>query len=70
MLDTIFKSAGDRRQDHDDLRTLVAQARDERAALGTLLAQVGGASAKLARTSQALDDLGDKANGLTRQARR
>ncbi len=67
MLDTIFKSAGERRQDQDDLRTLVAQARDERVALGTLLAQVGGASAKLARTSQALDTLGEKADGVAQK---
>ncbi len=68
MLDSIFKNGGDhRKQGQDDLRTLVAQARDERAALGTLLAQVSGASTKLARTSQALDDLGAKADGLTQK---
>ena len=67
MLDTIFKNGGDRRQVHDELRALVVEARDERAALGALLTQVGGASSKLARTSQALDALGEKADGLTQK---
>lgn len=67
MLDTIFKNGGDRKQVHDDLRTLVDQARSERAALGALLAQVGGASAKIARTSQALDALGEKADSVAQQ---
>jgi chromosome segregation ATPase len=67
MLDTIFKNGGDRRQVHDELRALVDQARDERAALGVLLTQVGGASAKLARTSQALDALGEKTDAMSQK---
>ena len=65
MLDTIFKTAADRKQGHDELRTLLDQARNERAALGAMLAQVNGASSKLERTSQALDELGERVNGVT-----
>ena len=64
MLDTIFKNGGGRRQAHDDLRALVDDAREERAALSAVLTQLSGASAQLVQTSEALDDLGRRADGM------
>jgi len=42
MLDTIFKNGAGRKQASDDLRDLVTQARDEREALGAMLAKMKG----------------------------
>jgi chromosome segregation ATPase len=67
MLDTIFRNAGDRKQSQDDLRSLVDQARDERAAITALLEQVNGAATKLGRTNQALETLGDKAEAMSQR---
>jgi hypothetical protein len=57
MLDTIFKNGSERKQAQDDLRTLVEQARAERAGLAAMLEQINGASPTLTRTSRTLDDL-------------
>ena len=43
MLDTIFKTGSERKQTQDDLRTLVEQAREERAGLAAMLEQINGA---------------------------
>jgi len=40
MLDTIFKNGAGRKQNQDELRDLVTQARDEREALGAMLAKM------------------------------
>ncbi|HSW27763.1 MAG TPA: hypothetical protein VLJ62_33725, partial [Burkholderiaceae bacterium] len=40
MLDTIFKNGAGRKQANDELRDLVTQARDEREALGAMLAKM------------------------------
>ncbi len=66
MLDTIFKTT-DRKQVNDELRALIDDARDERAALSAVLTQVSGVSAKLSRTAQTLDDLGQKADGVAQK---
>lgn len=67
MLDTIFKTGSERKQTQDDLRTLVEQARAERAGLATMLEQINGASPALARTGRTLDDLRIKADEVTRR---
>jgi chromosome segregation ATPase len=70
MLDTIFRNGGERKQAHDELRALLFQARSERAALRTMLDQATGTSEKLARTTQALDELAAKTDGMTQQVAR
>src|SRR5262252_715690 len=68
MLDTIFKTGSDRKQAHDDLRTLVEQAREERTAMELMLAQVNSAAPTLARTNRTLDELRIKADEVTRRS--
>jgi len=68
MLDTIFKNGSERKQAQDDLRTLVEQAREERAQLAAMLQQVNGAAPTLTRTSRTLDDLRIKAEEVTRRS--
>jgi chromosome segregation ATPase len=67
MLDTIFGNGPERKHKQDELRSMMSQARQERAALRTMLEQAGGASEKLARTSQALDELSAKTDGMMRK---
>jgi uncharacterized coiled-coil DUF342 family protein len=67
MLDAIFKNGSGRRQAQDDFRTLVDDAREERTALTAVLAQLNGASAQLVHTSEALDNLGHKADGMAQK---
>jgi chromosome segregation ATPase len=67
MLDTIFRNGGDRKQAQDELRELLDLARSERQALRTMLDQAADANAKLARTHQALDELGSKTERVTQQ---
>jgi chromosome segregation ATPase len=67
MLDTIFKNGSERKQAQDDLRTLIEQAREERAGLAAMLQQVNSASPTLTRTSRTLDDLRIKADEVTRR---
>src|SRR5438045_2395558 len=67
MLDTIFKNGSERKQAQDDLRTLIEQAREERAQLATMLQQINGASPTLTRTGRTLDDLRIKADEVTRR---
>lgn len=62
MLDALFGSGGDKKQLHDELLALVNQARDERAALSSMLTQMAGGTSKLAQTSKALDQVGQKAD--------
>jgi chromosome segregation ATPase len=67
MLDTIFKNGSERKQAQDDLRTLLEQAREERAQLGSMLQQINGASPTLTRTNRTLDDLRIKTDEVTRR---
>src|SRR5262245_46513042 len=67
MLDTIFKNGSERKQAHDDLRTLVEQAREERVQLAAMLEQINGSSPALTRTGRTLDDLRIKADEVTRR---
>ena len=61
MLDTLFGSGGGRKQ-NDELQALIAQARDERAALSAMLMQIAGGTSKLAQTSKSLEQVGQKAD--------
>ena len=62
MLDALFGgNSGNKKQQHDELQALVNQARDERAALSAMLTQMAGGTSKLAQTSKALDQVGQKA---------
>jgi chromosome segregation ATPase len=62
MLDALFGNAGgNKKQQQDELQALVNQARDERAALSAMLTQMAGGTSKLAQTSKALDQVGQKA---------
>jgi len=67
MLDTIFKNGSERKLTQDDLRTLVEQARVERAELTALLERIDDASPALESTSRTLDDLRIKADQITRR---
>ncbi len=67
MLDTIFTNGNQRKQAQDDLRSVIEQAREERAGLAAMLEQVNGAAPALARTSRTLDDLRIKADEVTRR---
>ncbi|MDP2389214.1 MAG: hypothetical protein Q8N52_02705, partial [Acidobacteriota bacterium] len=63
MLDALFGgNSGNKKQQHDELQALVTQAREERAALSAMLTQMAGGTAKLAQTSKALDQVGQKAD--------
>ena len=62
MLDALFGNAsGNKKQQQDELQALVNQARDERTALSAMLTQMAGGTSKLAQTSKALDQVGQKA---------
>ncbi len=67
MLDTIFKSGSERRQAHEDLRSLVEQAREERSALEIMLARVNAAGPGLVQTTRSLDELGAKTDTVVRR---
>ena len=53
MLDTIFKSGANRKQDQDELRELLAQVREEREALAATLTRMNADSAARTRDAQA-----------------
>jgi len=62
MLDALFGgNSGNKKQQQDELQTLVHQARDERAALSAMLTQMAGGTSKMAQMSKALDQVGQKA---------
>ena len=63
MLDALFgSSSGNKRQQADELQTLVQQAKDERAALSAMLTQMASGTSKLAQTSKSLEEVGKKAD--------
>ena len=55
MLDALFGSQGNKKQQVDELQALITQARDERAALSAMLTQMAGGTSKLAQTSKSLE---------------
>ncbi len=62
MLDALFGgNSGNKKQQQEELQALVNQAREERAALSAMLTQMAGGTSKLAQTSKALDQVGQKA---------
>lgn len=67
MLDTIFKTGSERRQAHEDLRSLVEQAREERSAIEIMLARVSAAGPSLVQTTRSLDELSAKTDAVTRR---
>ncbi len=63
ILDALFGgNSGNKKQQQEELQSLVNQAREERAALSAMLTQMAGGTAKLAQTSKALDQIGQKAD--------
>jgi chromosome segregation ATPase len=62
MLDALFGSPTNKKQQQDELQALVAQAREERTLLSAMLTQMAGGTSKLAQTSKALDQVGQKAD--------
>jgi len=63
MLDALFGgNSGNKKQQQEELQALVHQAREERAALSAMLTQMAGGTSKLAQTSKALDQVGQKAD--------
>src|SRR5918995_4300424 len=62
MLDALFGKSQNSKQQVDELQTLVSQAREERTALSAMLTQMAGGTSKLAQTSKALDQVGQKAD--------
>ena len=56
MLDA-FKKSGATRQQSDELQSLIAASKEERAALSTMLTQVQLHSAKLASASKSLQEV-------------
>src|SRR5437870_3965573 len=68
MLDAIFgSSSGNKKQQTDELQTLIAQAKDERTALSAMLTQMAGGTSKLAQTSKALEQVGQKADAALKK---
>ncbi len=61
MLDALFGSQGKNKNQTDELQALIAQAREERTMLSAMLTQMAGGTSKLAQTSKALDQVGQKA---------
>ena len=61
MLDAFKKSGVSRQQQADELQTLIAASKEERAALSTMLTQVQLHSAKLASAGKTLQEVEDKA---------
>lgn len=66
MLDSLFGSPASKKQ-QDELQALVAQARDERTALSAMLTQMAGGTSKLAQTSKALEQVGQKADAALKR---
>ena len=67
MLDALFGKSTNTKQQVDELQALVNQAKDERAALSAMLTQMAGGTSKLAQTSKALDQVGQKADAALKR---
>ena len=69
MLDALFgASQSSKNQQQDELQALIAQAREERAALERMLTQMAGGTSKLAQISKALEQVGQKAEPRSRSS--
>ena len=62
MLDAFKKGASTRQQQTDELQTLIAASKEERAALSTMLTQVQQQTAKLASAGKSLQEVEEKAD--------
>ena len=67
MLDSLCGNSAQNKKQLDELQMLVNQARDERAALSAMLTQMAGGTSKLAQTSKALDQVGQKADAALKR---
>ena len=68
MLDAIFGSTSpNKKSQQDELQALIAQAREERTMLSAMLTQMAGGTSKLAQTSKALDQVGQKADAALKR---
>ncbi len=67
MLDALFGTQGSKNQQQDELQALIAQAREERTMLSAMLTQMAGGTSKLAQTSKALEQVGQKADAALRR---
>ena len=62
MLDALFGSQSSKKNQQDELQTLIAQAKEERTMLSAMLTQMASGTSKLAQTSKALEQVGQKAD--------
>jgi chromosome segregation ATPase len=67
MLDALFGTQGGKKQQHDELQMLIAQAKEERTMLSAMLTQMAGGTSKLAQTSKALEQVGQKADAALKR---
>ena len=67
MLDALFGSTAPKKTQQDELYTLIAQAKEERTMLSAMLTQMAGGTSKLAQTSKALDQVGQKADAALKR---
>jgi chromosome segregation ATPase len=67
MLDALFGSPGSKKQQQDELQTLIAQAKEERTMLSAMLTQMASGTSKLAQTSKALEQVGQKADAAQKR---
>ncbi len=67
MLDALFGAQGKNKGQQDELQALIAQAKEERTALSAMLTQMAGGTSKLAQTSKALDQVGQKADAALKR---
>lgn len=67
MLDALFGSPANKKQQQDELQALIAQAKEERTMLSAMLTQMAGGTSKLAQTSKALDQVGQKADAALKR---
>ena len=67
MLDALFGSQGKNKGQQDELQALITQAREERTMLSAMLTQMAGGTSKLAQTSKALDQVGQKADAALKR---
>jgi chromosome segregation ATPase len=67
MLDALFGTPGKNKNQQDELQALIAQAREERTMLSAMLTQMAGGTSKLAQTSKALEQVGQKADAALKR---
>jgi chromosome segregation ATPase len=67
MLDALFGSQSNKKQQQDELQTLIAQAKEERTMLSAMLTQMASGTSKLAQTSKALEQVGQKADAAQKR---